>query len=331
MLYLPEPTRGRSEAALKSKYNSADEGEGEFVYTQELTAQKVWDIFKIPSNLLIFAQGFPGCIPWGVLLAYINDFLSQEGGMSVPQATNVMVLTGLSNGVGIFLGAFIGQELYNWQKWSMPLLMGSTTTLGIIPTLYMINGQFTGRMWALYVTAAMSGVIMSITGGNVRTVLLNVNPPEVRGTVMGIFCVADDVGKGFGPFFAASLIAGMGRKAAFNLCIWMWLPCGLLLGALALTLEIDERNMQAKLALQVEGQVQAPDPTNAAASKGVDPGPCVLAPEENDLPTCPAKSDEPDSAKDFHETSHDVPGMQADFSEGCASEDAPRIPSPPAA
>lgn len=28
-------------------------------------------------------QGIPGCIPWGVIYAYFNDFLAQEKGMAI--------------------------------------------------------------------------------------------------------------------------------------------------------------------------------------------------------------------------------------------------------
>ena len=38
---------------------------------------------------LIDAQGLPGCLPWGMLLVFFNDFLAQQKGFSVPAATLV--------------------------------------------------------------------------------------------------------------------------------------------------------------------------------------------------------------------------------------------------
>jgi len=35
------------------------------------------------------AQGLPGCLPWGMLLVFFNDFLAQQKGFSVPAATLV--------------------------------------------------------------------------------------------------------------------------------------------------------------------------------------------------------------------------------------------------
>ena len=36
-----------------------------------------------------------------------------------------------------------------------------------------------------------------------QAVLLNVNVPETRGTVLAVYALFDDLGKGFGPFLVA--------------------------------------------------------------------------------------------------------------------------------
>ena len=48
-----------------------------------------------------------------------------------------------------------------------------------------------------------------------------------------------------GPVVVAALIGEMGRTRAFKLAIWAWLRCGLLLLAIAFTLEKDERRLAA--------------------------------------------------------------------------------------
>ena len=251
VLLLPEPMRGRHELALKGRYVGTS-GDG-WQYQQAVTCRKVCEIFTIPSNLFGFVQGIPGCVPWGVIIAYFNDFLAQEKGLSVQAATEVMVVFGFANGVGSLLGGLLGQRVYNWRKGMMPVLMGLSTILGIFPTLAVINSDVNPqRPTMLYATAAAGGLLVTITGGNIRTVFLNVNKPEVRGTVFGIFCIMDDVGKGFGPVIAAALVGPMGRVRAFNICIWMWLLCGLVLMAIGCTLTRDERRMQMQLAECIE-------------------------------------------------------------------------------
>eukprot|EP00668_Euglena_longa_P042307 GGOE01055903.1.p1 GENE.GGOE01055903.1~~GGOE01055903.1.p1 ORF type:complete len:535 (-),score=165.26 GGOE01055903.1:132-1736(-) len=266
VLFLPEPIRGRHEEAFRSQFEMqavAEEGEEgavlPFTYRQKVTVAKALALFTVPSNVLGFLQGVPGCIPWGVVYAYFNDFLAQEKGMSVQAATQLMVVFGAAVGAGSVLGGLLGQRIYNRWKAGMPLLMGASTIVGIFPTLFLINYTFRAdQMLLLHLLAVVAGLLVSITGGNIRTVFLNVNPPEVRGTVFGIFCITDDVGKGLGPFFAASLIAWMGRVAAFNVSVWMWAVCGVLLGAIGFFLEKDEHRMQRQLAVYVEMETLGP-------------------------------------------------------------------------
>eukprot|EP00667_Euglena_gracilis_P009390 EG_transcript_9543 len=252
VLCLQEPERASQEAALKTS-GPAGEGLPPVRYEEHLTLQKVGAVFSVPSNVLGLAQSVPGCMPWGVINAYFNDFFAQDRGLTVQEATQVMVTFGLATVAGNLLGGVLGQAIYNEWKPGMPLLMGATTTLGILPTLALINGSFgSGRLPLMHCIAFTSGVVVAITGANIRTVFLNVNRPEVRGTMFGIFCVIDNVGRGLGTFLAAGLISSMGRVAAFNVCIWMWLICGTFVGCIAFTLEHDERVQQEQLAQYAE-------------------------------------------------------------------------------
>jgi hypothetical protein len=34
---------------------------------------------RAPSNWVLVLQAVPGCLPWGVMQTYLNDYLSQVG------------------------------------------------------------------------------------------------------------------------------------------------------------------------------------------------------------------------------------------------------------
>ena len=56
---------------------------------------------------------------------------------------------------------------------------------------------------------------------------MNVNNSYTRGTVFSIYNLADDLGRGFGPFIIGSfLIYFFGRNMAFNIANGFWLICG---------------------------------------------------------------------------------------------------------
>jgi Major Facilitator Superfamily len=54
---------------------------------KSLGCQERWTSFKellsTPTVILALLQGAPGCVPWGIVNTYLNDFLSQNRGMTV--------------------------------------------------------------------------------------------------------------------------------------------------------------------------------------------------------------------------------------------------------
>jgi hypothetical protein len=247
--FLNEPQRGRCEEALQDKFEEEEAAQKEhWTYTERINCKKMRAIFRIRTNLLGFVQGAPGCVPWGILLAYMTDFLAQDKGLPLQAATTVILFLGGGSAVGGLGGGLLGQYLYNHSKSLQPVLMGLSTAAGAIPMFFLINGTYKDQFLLLYSLAFVMGMVINITGANIRAVFANVNLPETRGTVFGIFCVMDDVGKGFGPFFAAVLIQGLGRTVAFNICTCFWLFCGVVLLCIAFTLDKDEQKMQHNLA-----------------------------------------------------------------------------------
>jgi len=89
--------------------------------------------------------------------------------------------------------------------------------------------------------ASLAGFLSSLAGPNLRAVLLNSNPTGRRGLPLALQGVTDDLGKALGPALVARFIKRMGRKAAFNLAVSGWIPCGILLLAVGFFLERDEQ------------------------------------------------------------------------------------------
>lgn len=187
-------------------------------------------------------------MPWGVINVYLNDYLSQQKGLAVAEATSLLVAFGAGSVMGGLLGGLLGQALYNYNKRWQPLLMGASTALGAAPMMWLIAappGQSVSTvMFPLFL---FSGALVSITGANVRAVLLNVTSPEIRGWAFSIFNLMDDLGKGVGPVLVSSLIAIYGRESTFVAAMLAWVPCGLLLAAMACTVEADEEAVQRRL------------------------------------------------------------------------------------
>lgn len=55
----------RFENRRRSALGASASGAGAIVYTERFDFRKAAKIMTIPSNVLVFAQSIPGCIPWG--------------------------------------------------------------------------------------------------------------------------------------------------------------------------------------------------------------------------------------------------------------------------
>lgn len=209
-------------------------------------------VFRRPTNVMGFLQGIPGCVPWSVINVFMNDYLAVDKGLGVHLATTVMLAFGIGTLAGVALGGVVGQRLYNAKPWLMTTAMGAFAVFGIFPWIYLTAADDysadAAQMSSKVAVAGFAGVLVAMTGVNVRAMIVNVNAPYERGTAFAIFNLTDDLGKGLGPVMSSFLIARMGRELAFIIAFWFWLPCGLLCLACGLTMQGDEEAMRWEMA-----------------------------------------------------------------------------------
>ncbi len=246
LLSVREPGRGRTEDGLKDLIESG------MAYTGRIDWKKYRELFKIKTNLLVFLQGVPGTVPWGVFFIYLNDFYSQDKGYTVEVATMIVMVIGGAAILGSFLGGVIGNRLFNIKAKYLPLLCGSSTLLGIIPMAFLLNypsqiGVAEPGIAGPIVLGFITGFTVSVTSPNVKAMLLNVNSPETRGSIFSLFNLTDNLGKGFGPVIISLFIVHFGRLYAFNIANLFWVICGLVLLAMAWTFPGDEAALNAAM------------------------------------------------------------------------------------
>lgn len=219
------------------------------VYKESLSWDKIKQLMRTPSALIGYFQGIPGCFPWGMMYAFLNDYLHVQRGMTVRDSTWVISIFGVGGILGSLFGGWLGQRLFNRSPKYQVILSGSTTILGIFPILYCINATDPGSQLELMLMMAfVGGFIININGPNIKTVMCNVVVPEVRGSAFALFNLTDDLGKGFGPYIVYIFIDDAfdgDRMAAFNAISMFWVVCGLLLLSLAFTYEADINTVNA--------------------------------------------------------------------------------------
>ena len=212
-----EPERGQSDHSKSSikKIN--------FVIVKNLLSKK--------TNILVFLQGIAGTVPWAVFFVFLTDYLAQDIGYSVQAATLVVSAIGLSAMFGGFIGGLMGNKLYNINPSYQPLMSGICTFIGMLPTALLINMQPLNSLSQsiLYpiILGIFSGFFITVTAPNMKAILMNVNHSNTRGTAFALYNLADDLGRGFGPFIISLFIFYFGRQVAFNIANGIWLLCGI--------------------------------------------------------------------------------------------------------
>jgi len=266
LLTIREPARGRTEDSLRELI---DRGQ---VYARRINWREYRKLFRIRTNLLVFIQGIPGTVPWGVFFIFLNDFYSQDKGFSVANATLIVMVIGAAAIFGSFFGGLAGNWLYNRRPQYLPILCGTSTLLGIIPMAILINypsqiGVENPSTLLPMLIGFFTGFTISITGPNVRAMLLNVNAPETRGSIFSLYNLADDLGKGFGPVIISVLIVGFGRLWAFNVANLFWLFCGVVLLLMALVFPKDMANLNQLLERRAKELRTEPDGEHEPANR----------------------------------------------------------------
>ena len=100
-------------------------------------------LFRRPSNCFLFSQGIPGCMPWGVIGVFLNDYLIED--RSAPSklgAFAVVATYGLGTVIGQLSGGYLGKRLYVWNPSYVCYLMGSCQILSIGPLLVCAYSSF---------------------------------------------------------------------------------------------------------------------------------------------------------------------------------------------
>jgi len=311
LLWVQEPTRGGKEKALQDMISSGKK------YDRQLTLRGfLHAMHKNRSNSILLWQGFFTSLPWGIIFVFLNDFLSQEKGFSVPDATFLVMMFGLGCAIGGIAGGYIGQVCLQYDRKYLPWFMAVTTALGILPFVGLLETNFdndkpysenTSVGYLAMTYALLCGTVASLPSVNVRPCIINVNPPETRGAALTASNLFITLGRGIGPSCVTLLgIVGMSRRNAFNWTLTVfWIITAGQLMLLGYTLPKDQDDMEAELeryaAMHASGTGLSEDSSGSASSTSTEEGDSLLENEANKL------KEQQENSKDTIETDELVP------------------------
>jgi translation initiation factor 4G len=216
--FVREPVRGGKEKVLQEMLANGTK------YDRKLTFEGfIHAMTKNKTNILLMIQGFFTNVPWGIIFTFLNDYLSQEQGLSVPASTFLVLMFGIGSALGGVCGGFIGSLCMRVNRILLPLFMSISTLLGILPFLGLLDWNLSGPGFIGISLCLAGGVIANLPSVNVRPCILNVNPPETRGAAMTANNLMINVARGAGPSLItlSQSFFGVSRQYSFNVTVSM--------------------------------------------------------------------------------------------------------------
>ena len=216
LLLVDEPVRGGKEEVIQEMLKKGK------AYDRRLTLSGFMHAMQHnSSNVILMLQGFFCSLPWGIIFVFLNDYLSQEQGLSVKAATFLVFIFGLGCAAGGLFGGIGGQYFSTPKISHLPIFMAVTTLLGIFPFLGLLDAKFNvAGLYPMFL-AFSGGMMANLPSVNVRPCLINVNPPEMRGAALTAANSVINLARGFGPFFLTSMcsIFDVDRQFSFNVLV----------------------------------------------------------------------------------------------------------------
>ncbi len=113
------------------------------------------------------------------------------------------------------------------------------TLVGVFVSI--VFGFFSDRMSRKFML-----ILVSVPSANVKSIFMNVNRPEHRGSVFAVFNITDNLGQGFGPALGGLLVSS-GYLFTMNFAASWWILCGLLFYFIAFSINRDRNTLQELL------------------------------------------------------------------------------------
>jgi MFS family permease len=185
------------------------------------------DLFKKPSLLLLFIQGFFGVFPWNAITIWFFYYLSSERGFSPETQLIVMVIAVLVLAAGYPIGGSLGDLFFKRDKRGRLIVSMIGVLLGAIFLWFTLNVP-NDNVILFTILLGLTALFMPFASPNVVSTVYDVTLPEVRSTAVSVQYFIESIGAASAPAIVGYIADQTSLKNAFLLiCIATWILCAL--------------------------------------------------------------------------------------------------------
>ncbi len=211
-----EPVRGGSEPELAGLEQIG-------VYRFNWPAARA--LFRKPSLLLLFVQGFFGVFPWNVITFWFFTYLERERGYTGSALFVTMAAAVITLAAGYPLAGALGDRLFRRTPRGRVIVATIGVLLGALLLLVTLNVPV-GNQGLFMVLLMLTALFIPFGGPNVVSTVYDITLPEVRSTALAVQYFIESSGAALAPTIAG-LIADRSslHDAILIICVSAWLLC----------------------------------------------------------------------------------------------------------
>lgn len=190
-------------------------------------------LFKKPTLLLLFAQGFVGVFPWNVITFWFFRYLEVERGYDPNAILFTLAPTILILAAGYFVGGMVGDYLFQRNKRGRLI----TALFGVIAGALFLTLTMNvpaDQQLLFSVLMAVTALFMPFAASNVVASVHDVTLPEVRSTALAVQLFIENGGAAVAPLLAGMIaVRASLHTAILVICISAWLLGAIIIAAAA--------------------------------------------------------------------------------------------------
>ncbi len=214
--FLKEAPRGQAEPEMQGM---------ETITLRKFSWKAAFDMFKRPTLIMLFIQGFFGSFPWNVIAYWFFVYLEKERGYSSDAILFTMAPAVIIMAAGYPAGGALGDWLFKKNKRGRMFVSAFGVIAGAILLLFTMNIGMKQNLLFMIMLCA-TGFFVPFASTNVVSTVFDITLPEVRSTANAVEKVIEGAGAMLAPLITG-IIADLTslKNAIIILCVGAWLIC----------------------------------------------------------------------------------------------------------
>src|SRR4030043_2133767 len=218
------------------------------------------DLFKKPSLLLLFIQGFFGVFPWNAITIWFFYYLSSERGFDETTQLIVMVIAIIILAAGYPIGGILGDYFFKRNKRGRLIVSMIGVLLGAIFLYFTLNVP-NEDVLLFTVLLGCTALFMPFAAPNVISTVYDVALPEVRSTAVSVQYFIESIGAATAPLIVGMIADRTTLKDAFLIiCIFTWVLCAIFFFFTSRYIKKDINTLRSEMSERAEQERKTQNP-----------------------------------------------------------------------